>query len=37
VWMLGVPTPAELAALRRRAVGAGLGFALPSAQARVER
>ncbi|HKQ62902.1 MAG TPA: oligosaccharide flippase family protein [Candidatus Polarisedimenticolaceae bacterium] len=37
VWILGVPTPAELAALRRRAVGAGLGFALPSAQARVER
>jgi len=37
VWILGVPTPAELAALRRRAVGVGLGFALPSAQARVER
>ena len=37
VWILGVPTRAELAALRRRAVGVGLGFALPSAQARVER
>jgi O-antigen/teichoic acid export membrane protein len=37
VWILGVPTPDELAALRRRAAGVGLGFALPSAQARVER